>query len=142
MSDWIAIPETLLAEAGESLAPPNPTDAETDVPRALLEAIVDYLSEDLGCDHSVGICMCGIIDVVGDLKLALDGRRRCPANCEEGAVFSMDRFDESVKEYMERHSVSENEARRDLCDFDGMVNCSVCDGSGSVPVGKLEASNG
>lgn len=133
--DFVSIPETLLAEAGEMLAPPNPTSDETDVPRALLEAIVDYLSEDLGCDHSVGICMCGIIDVVGDLKLALDGRRRCPECAGDGAVYSDTAYAEAVLDYQTTHEISLDEARRDVPDMAGMIKCPTCGSNGSVPIG-------
>ena len=135
MSDWIAIPENLLAEAGEMLAPPKPTDAEIDVPRALLEAIVDYLSEDLGCDHSVGICMCGIIDVVGDLKLALDGRQRCPECAGDGAVYSKEAYESAAVQYAAHYETTPEDAKKYMCDLDGMIKCPSCDSNGSVPIG-------
>lgn len=142
MSEWIAIPENLLADAGRLLAPPNPTSDETDVPRALLEAIVGYFSEDLGCDHSVGICMCELVDLVGDLKLALDGRRRCPECAGDGAVYSQTAYVEAVRDYAAKHGISLDEAWRDVPDMAGMVKCLSCGSNGSVPTGKLEASNG
>lgn len=135
MSKWVSIPEPLLVEAAKAITPVNPGSGDTDVPRSLLKAIVKYLREDLGCDHSVGICMCSTIGLVEELQLALNGRKTCPNRCEHGAVFSIERFEEAVQEYVKRYAfASEEEARRDLCDFDGMVNCPVCGGFGTVPI--------
>lgn len=142
MSEWVSIPENLLAEAGKMLAPPNPTDAETDVPRALLEAIVEYFSEDLGCDHSVGICMCGIAGLVEELQLVLGGRKRCDECGGEGFVFDKARYNEAVAEYAAWQGIPLDRAKYHLSDSEGMGNCLACDGSGTVPTDKLEASNG
>lgn len=140
MSEWISIPENLLAEAGKALAPPNPTDQETDVPRALLEAIVGYLSEDLGCDHSVGICMCGIAGLVEELQLVLGGRKRCQKCGGEGYVFDQALYDEAVEKAAEAFKFPPERARYYVSDFDGMANCLGCDGTGSVPTDQLEGS--
>lgn len=142
MIDYIPIPETLLAEAGRLLAPPNPTPDDTDVPRALLEALVGYYSVDLGCDHSVGICMCELVDLVGDLKLALDGRRRCPECAGDGAVYSDEAYESAAVQYAAHYETTPEDAKRYMCDLDGMIKCPTCGSNGSVPTSKLEASNG
>jgi hypothetical protein len=54
----------------------NP-EAYGEFPRGLVQAVVDYLSEDLGCDHQVNICMCSAIAVVQELHLNLAGQETC-----------------------------------------------------------------
>ena len=39
-----------------------------ELPRSLVEAVVDYLADDLGCDHAVNICMCSAAAVVEELR--------------------------------------------------------------------------
>jgi hypothetical protein len=78
------------------------------VSRDLLKAAVEYLSEDLGCDHSVGICMCDLVGVVQELNLALDGKATCTACAGDGFLFL--------------HN-----------DFDNQYNCPACNGKGVVP---------
>lgn len=83
----ISVPEWLLSAVARELDPwPSNwgasekavrKDSEVDLPRKLVEALVEHLSEDLVCDHNTGICMCSLIEVVLDLELALKGQRRC-----------------------------------------------------------------
>lgn len=86
-TEWITVPETLLSAVAKTIDP-NPTDrathAVTDVPRKLIEALIEYMSEDLGCDHSVNICMCKWAGIVYELKLTLDGETVCRSCGGEG----------------------------------------------------------
>lgn len=79
-------------------------------PHSLVQAVVDYLMEDLGCDHQVGICMCSTVEVVNELTLNLQGRETCRGCFGEG-------FTPIVSEPYE------------------MRPCAHCDRNGSVPAG-------
>jgi hypothetical protein len=138
MSDSILIPESLLKAVGEALAPPHPT-GDVDVPRELLEVIVEYLSEDLGCDHEVGICMCGIAGLVEELNLLLAGRQQCPSCAGDGFEFSEKKYEEAIAEAAEYWKVPLGQARAFVNDFDGMTQCLTCGGAGTVSTGLSEA---
>ena len=98
-------------------------------PRRLVEAVVDYLSEDLGCDHQVGICMCGIVEVVAELQLNLAGKKSCAECGGDGTGWDEAKY-EAAKEAASAVGLFVN-------DFDGMINCPGCDGVGAVPVQAL-----
>ena len=53
--------------------------------RAVLENIMDG---EPGCDHSVGICMCGERAVVEELQLWLDGKETCPECHGDGFIWN------------------------------------------------------
>ena len=81
------------AELTQMFPPRKPfftTMGESDVPPALLDALVEYLEDFLGCDHDVGICTCGTAELVYQLKLAREGKRICPACGGEGAEWQGD----------------------------------------------------
>ena len=136
MSEWMAIPNTMLAHALQVMNPyPAPQGSDSDVPRSLLEAIVEYLSDELECDHSVGICACGVISVVDDLKLALDGLATCPrcgGDGDEAATI------ENVSDYAWAQECSVKAAQEALGVTKSDLRCKVCDGAGNVPLGELE----
>ena len=136
MSEWMTIPNGMLARALQVMSPyPAPPGEDSDVPRSLIEAIVEYLSEDLGCDHSVGICMCGPISVVDDLKLALDGLATCPrcgGDGDEAATI------ENVSDYAWAQECSIKAAQEALGVTKADLRCRVCDGAGKVPLDDLE----
>jgi hypothetical protein len=135
MSEWMVIPNTMLAHALQVMNPyPAPEGSDSDVPRSLLEAIVEYLSEDLGCDHSVGICACGVISVVEDLKLALDGLATCPRCGGDGDEADLI---ERVGDYAWAQECSIKAAQEALGIVKDDLRCMVCDGAGNVPLGDL-----
>lgn len=98
---WIPVPDHLMTGVVEELATWFPKPAphtlkvgESDVPVSLIDGLITYLSEDLGCDHSVNICMCGPKELVYQLKLAREGKRVCPDCGGEGFVMGSDDSDE------------------------------------------------
>lgn len=88
MSDWVAIPDRVVAQLGELLSYYGDTGvsapATTDLPRVLVQGFIEYLSEDLGCDHGVNICTCREQEAAFSLTLALDGQQVCPRCHGEG----------------------------------------------------------
>jgi hypothetical protein len=141
MSDWITIPESLLAHAFQVMNPyPAPANSPgIDVPPSLLEGILEYLSGDLDCDHSVGICACGSRGLVQEITLALRGQSLCPRCGGDGCDWSAERYAEAVLDYQNAHECTLEQARSNVSDFDAMSACSVCDGSGAVHTSDLEA---
>lgn len=141
MSDWVTVPESLLAHAFQVMSPyPAPANSPgTDVPSSLLEGIREYLSEDLGCDHSVGICTCSAAGLVQELTLALNGESPCPRCGGDGCDWSPAKYEEAVLDYQNVHECTLEQARSNVSDFDAMTACTVCDGSGAVPMSDLRA---
>ena len=150
-TEWIEIPETLLHQALRESDPltrlleirPIKYMTElrdhkdlTDVPRTLIEAIIEYLSEDLGCDHSVGICMCSTIAVVNELNLLLDGKMTCPTCHGEGFTFDYDALEAACVTYAEKHGGTVKEARDYIGDDPGYIKCPHCEGRSVVPIEK------
>lgn len=128
-AEWLTVPEMLLSAVAKSIDP-NPTDrapaAFTDVPRALVEALIAYMGEDLECDHSVNICMCEWADIVYELKLTLDGKTVCRSCGGEGTGWDQAKY-EAAKKAASAKGLYVN-------DFDGMISCPDCGGSGTVPM--------
>ena len=133
MSEWITVPEMLLSAVAKSIDP-NPTDraphavthAVTDVPRKLVEALIEYMSEDLACDHSVNICMCEWIGLVDDLKLSLGGKTTCYSCGGDGTGWDQAKYE------AEKEAASAGGMYAD--DFAGMITCPGCGGSGAVSI--------
>jgi hypothetical protein len=119
MADYIEIPDLLLREIGEelvALSGPVGSKGHGDVPKELISILVDYLGEDLGCDHSVGICCCGTAALVAELRLALDGKQSCRACGGDGTGWDQALYESRRGGYS--------------ADFAGMVKCPDCDGTG------------
>jgi hypothetical protein len=129
MSEWITVPEMLLSAVAKSIDP-NPTDraphAVTDVPRKLVEALIEYMSEDLACDHSVNICMCEWIGLVDDLKLSLGGKTTCYSCGGDGASWDHAKYEAEMAAARLRGMYAD--------DFAGMIKCPGCGGSGAVSI--------
>ena len=89
----------------------RPIILASDYPRKLVESVLEYLSDDLFCDHQVGICMCGIVEVVKELNLNLAGKKSC-----------------GIAEWG-------GEEWWDIGDSAGYVQCESCAGKGTVAVG-------
>lgn len=103
------VPHDLLTVAVRELAellPHLDSREPVEVSTGLLDGIADLLGEDLGCDHAVNICTCGIESIVAELRLAVVGMHLCTLCGGDGIDFDV----ESGK-------------------------CPSCNGSGSVPSG-------
>lgn len=125
MSDYIEIPDLLLREIGEelvALSGPVGSTGRGDVPKELISVLIDYLGDDLGCDHSVGICCCGTAALVAELRLALDGKRSCIACGGDGIGW------DEAKYEAEKTAASADGLYAD--DNAGMITCPGCDGTG------------
>lgn len=101
-------------------------------PRALVEALIEYLSEDLGCDHKVGICMCGTQGVVTELRLALKGEMTCPKCGGESFVWDQEAHDRELARMRAAYPAWAVDGEY------GHVNCTACASSGVVSI-KEEA---
>lgn len=71
---------------------PRPS-AFSDYPRILVQSVVDFLSLDLTCDHSVNICMCSTAAAVAELRLNLAGQETCDECGGEGHVWDQRAYD-------------------------------------------------
>ena len=73
MDEYVVVEDALLAGIGQAISPPPPYDGgRSEVPRRLLEAVVDYLVEGMsGCNHFCGICECAEGELVADIRAAL-----------------------------------------------------------------------
>lgn len=136
MSDWVVVTDSLMAEVFgdlQKMFSPATSDKQStsEVPAALVEALIEYLGEDLGCDHSVGICACGARQAVYELELALKSEAVCPKCGGEGAVWDQETYDKAAAEA--------KALGFDAYDGEGMVKCPTCNTSGRVPVGDLDA---
>jgi len=64
-------------------------EATHDISVAFVSAVVENIMDaEPGCDHSVGICMCGERAVVEELRLWLDGKETCPTCHGDGFVWN------------------------------------------------------
>jgi len=126
-AEWVPVETRLLNHAFEAADFAGSNDRLTDIPMSLLDGLIELFSEDLGCDHSVGICMCGIIALVAELKLAKMGKMYCPDCHGDGDVWSQEAHDEALKRNPER-------AEYDT-DSLGYIECAKCNRTGIVPVG-------
>ena len=132
MADSIVVTDWLWHMALRELDPaPVWPDTSTispgfsEYPRALVQAVVDYLSEDLGCDHQVGICMCGVIAVVHELLLNLDGKETCAACSGDGFTWSREKYEAAKVRYADEADFWDLES-------EGYVDCVTCNRQGVV----------
>lgn len=124
----VAVPERLVKELGEYMVRiGGDTDTTTDLPRAMLESLAEYLSEDLGCDHEVGVCMCWEGSLVEKIADTLDGKTFCRACSGEGFI-----WDEAAWE--RANAFAEARWGMTASDGDGMVPCERCGSTGRVEV--------
>ena len=134
MSTWLDINETLLAEIANQLMPvPAQRDVMTAVNRELLEAALAYFEEGFdGCDHSVGICQCALGYLIGELRMALDGRQTCRMCAGDTYLYSVERHEEARRLLEAKYGVG-------AFDYDteslGFYDCPACAGSGMTPLG-------
>jgi hypothetical protein len=99
------------------------------VNRTLIQGIIDYLSEDLSCDHSVNICCCADAAVVEELQRALRGETQCPDCGGEGYTYSQELYDKRRAELL---AMWGGEQWYDIGDHEGFVDCVRCNKSGVV----------
>jgi hypothetical protein len=112
----------------------------TDVPRALVQGVVKYLSEDLGCDHSVGICMCSTIGVVQELKLALEGKLTCHGCGGDGFDWNKARHQVECQRIAKEQGFSSWKEVADMYgDSPGYITCPECNGAGYVRMAGVAA---
>lgn len=95
--EWVAVETQLLRRSFEATDIAGVNDRLTGIPMNLLDGLIELFSEDLGCDHSVGICMCGIIGLVAELKLAKMGKTYCSDCHGDGQIWSQETHDEALK---------------------------------------------
>lgn len=135
--DWVTVSDWLWHAAMREMDPaPGPdqpyrepsTTARSEYPRALVQAVVDYLGEDLTCDHSVNICMCGPAAVVEELLLNLQGRETCRACGGEGFTWNQARYEASKREWESK----EPNNWYNFPDDEGYEACERCNRKGVV----------
>ncbi len=101
MSDWLEVPDYVIEEVGKVFSSFATTGTSStlmsDLPPDLVQALIDYLGEDLGCDHAVNICTCVQAGVVAALKLAQIGKRYCPGCLGDGVLWEADESDEEPR---------------------------------------------
>ena len=125
---YVPVPERLVKEIGEYLVRiGGDTDTTTDLPRAMLESLAEYLSEDLGCDHEVGICMCWEGSLVEKIADTLEGKTFCRTCGGEGFLWDQAAWDRA-------NALSESRWGMTASDGEGMVPCERCNGTGRVGV--------
>lgn len=127
---YLPVPERLVREIGEYLVRAGgDADATTDLPRAMLESMVEWLREDLGCDHEVGICMCWEGSLVEAITDTLEGKTTCRACGGEGYTWDQAAWDRA-------NALSEARWGLSASDGEGMVPCGRCGSTGRVEVGR------
>ena len=123
VTPWVPVETRLINQAFADTGFADSTDKLTDIPVSLLDGLIELFSEDLGCDHSVGICMCGLVALVAELKLAKMGKTYCP-NCHgDGYVWSQEMYDKYAKDH---------DGYGYDFDSEGNVACGVCNKTGIV----------
>jgi peptide subunit release factor 1 (eRF1) len=132
-SGSIEVSELLLAEAFDAIASKEYAhNGDTiDVPPAMIEGVIEYLSEDLGCDHAVNICTCGTQGLVYELKLALEGKMTCKLCSGDGQTWSKTRYAREIKRVAKEQGVPVAQIECDGEGF-GYETCKACNGSGAV----------
>jgi len=130
------VPVNLLKAAAEELSAGVVTNenATLDLPTSLVNELIDYFSEDLGCDHEVNICMCSTIEVVAQLRLSLEGKKQCPKCGGEGAVYSDEQKAHELQRIMKERNLTEQEANFYYGDEIGYAQCPQCGSSGVVEI--------
>lgn len=104
-------------------------EAASDYPIALVQAVIDYLSIDLTCDHAVNICMCNAAAVVAELQLNLRGRQTCPGCGGEGFTWSRERYEAARAKQIAEWGGQE---LYDIGEGPGYEPCEQCDRAGTV----------
>ena len=133
MSAPVVVTDRLMTGAAEEIlhlfSPPKEQTSE--VPASLIKGLIEYLGEEIDCDHSVGICACGTRQLVYELELALNREIVCPRCGGEGFDWDQETYDKAAAEILALgYSPS---------DGDGYIKCPTCNSSGRVPVGDLDA---
>ncbi len=123
---WVPVPDRLMVGVADEIRHifSPPTGDTSEVPATLIEALIEYLGEDIECDHEVGICACGTRQLVEELGLALRREALCPDCAGDGFDWDQDTYDRAA-----------TEARAlgyEPSDADGYVPCPTCTGSGRV----------
>lgn len=94
MSDMLEVPDIVLGAMGECFTSYSkqggPAAPTTDLPAELVDALIAYFEDGMGCDHSVGICTCTEAGLVAALKLSKEGKRYCPTCFGDGVVWQFD----------------------------------------------------
>lgn len=149
MDGLVAMQETLWSAALRELDPmPQPLTAQmltqltqndqiTEIPRPLVVAVAEYLSEDLVCDHGVNICVCGTASIYRDLMLALDGEMCCPHCGGEGINWSEEQFLAETQKLAYSQGLPVEEVRQMTGDLPGNITCVTCNGHGAVQMEKV-----
>ena len=137
--EWVTVADWLWHAALREMDPaPGPDkpyrealpDSDSEYPRVLVQAVVDYLSEDLTCDHSVNICMCGTSAVVSELMLNMKGKRTCPQCSGDGFVYNKEKYEAAKAKYLAEWR---GEMWWDI-ESEGYEDCARCNKTGSVDI--------
>lgn len=127
MSDWVTVPDSLVAEALNLVlgylqqSRPNET---SDFPACLIDGLIAYFKEAGGCDHAVGICACAEEAAVAELLLAKGGELTCRLCGGSGSQWSREQYDAAVAK------ARAEDYPYDVSDWAGYVECDGCDGRG------------
>jgi uncharacterized protein YbaR (Trm112 family) len=153
-SDWLEVPAGMLSEVLRLIDPvPDRLSsadlrdirrkelerqklALVDVPRSLVESLIEYLGVDLTCDHAVNICVCAEKAAHYKLQLLLEGKLVCRQCGGDRYVFDQATYDSEVKKYAEWAGVTEGEIRLERDDDAGMIQCPTCKGTGLTRVSE------
>lgn len=141
VSDWTW--HSALRELDPKPIWPDRTDihpeSESEFPRGLVQAVVDYLSEDLVCDHAVNICLCNAAALVQELRLNLAGQKTCRDCGGEGHVWVQAAYDAAKAQRQEDVRKAElgltewrDELWWDLSDDHGYNPCNRCNKKGVI----------
>ena len=135
--EWDGVSVKILRETVEkAVAATRPEFAKTtvEVPRKLLEPLIEYMGEGLdGCDHQVGICMCESMALYAELKLALDGKLTCRSCGGDQYTWDEGVFLEKTAEIAAVTGEDLDELRSNGQDY-GNVKCPECSGAGVVRI--------
>lgn len=132
VADWLWHAALRELDPAPRLEPPYRTihpQACAEYPRALVQAILDYLSEDLVCDHSVNICVCGPAAVVEELLLNMDGKETCGDCAGEGHIWDEARYKAERERLLAEWG---GEELWHISDDVGYLPCSRCGKTGKV----------
>lgn len=136
MQDITMVPVALLKAAAEELTAGVVTDSNgtLDLPTSLVNELIDYFDEDLGCDHSVNICMCSTMEVVKSLRLSLEGKTECSTCHGDGAVYSKTQYNHELGRIAKERNLTLKEAAFYFGDDIGYAQCPTCGDSGVVVI--------
>lgn len=109
-----------------------------DVSRGFVKALTSELGAGLdGCDHSVGICMCGTIGLHTELKLALEGKLTCPQCGGAGFIWDPDVEKAEIDKAIAAGQ-DPDEVHYALDGWAGNVACPKCGGYGVVRLEEMK----